>query len=199
MHHWNSPALVQADSKLCFILNKKESALQWMQYENKPWLLWVKYCSFYSYCCPQWDESSRNSEKNLTLGSWCWGQNCFKDLLVGIFFLWHSPLGLSVDLVGGGQNTQMAWRVLMQGSNPCLGLLKLPSMCWFPAVEWAPWLLLHLGLQECEEEDCTRRSPVCLHMNLPSYKNAKTIITYSGSGKVMEQTIANNRGGRIQG
>ena len=158
-----------------------------MQYENKTWLLWVKYCSFYSCRCPQQDDSSRRSEKNLTLGSWHWGRSCFEDLLVGIFFPWHSALGLSMDGIGGGQNLQIAWRVSTQGSTPCLGLLKLPSTCWFPAVERAPRLLLHLGLQGCEKEVCSRRSPVYLHMNLPSYKNTKTIFSNSGSGKIRGQ------------
>lgn len=135
MYHWNSPALVQTPSKACFILNKKGNALQWMQYKNKTWLLWVRYCSFYARCCPQWDDSSRHSEKNLTLGSWRWGRSCFEDLLVGIVLPWHSALGLSVAGIGGGQNTQIACLVLMQGSTPCLGLLKLASMCRFPAVE----------------------------------------------------------------
>lgn len=130
MYHWNSPVLIQAASKTRFIPNKKESALQWMQYENKTWLLWVKYCSFYSCCCPQWDDSSRHSEKNLTLDSWRWGQSCFKDLLVGIFFSRHEAPSLSVDGIGGGQYPNC----LAQGSTPCLGLLKLPSTCWYPAV-----------------------------------------------------------------
>lgn len=187
MYHWNSPPLVQTASKTCFILNKKESALQWMQYENKTWLLWVRYCSFYSCRCPQWDDSSRYSEKNLTLGSRSWGRSCFEDLLVGIFFLWHSALGLSVDGIGGGQNTRITCLGSMQGSTPCLGLLELPSTCRFPAVERAPWLLLPLGLQGCEEEFRSRRSPVCLHVNLPSYENTKTIFTNLGSGKIRGQ------------
>lgn len=54
MYYWNSPALAQMASKTCYILNKKESALQWMQYENKTWFLWVRYCSFSSRYCPQW-------------------------------------------------------------------------------------------------------------------------------------------------
>jgi len=86
-----------------------------------------------------------------------------------------------VDGTGGGQNTQTAWLVSTRGSTPCLGSLKLPLACWFPAVERAPRLLLHLGPWRCAEEVCGSRSPVSLHMNLPSYKNTKTIFTNLGS------------------
>lgn len=199
MYYWNSPALAQMASKTCFILNKKESALQWMQYENKTWVLWVRYCSFSSRYCPQWDDSYRQSEKNVTLGSWHWRQSCFKDLLWGIFFLWRSAPSLSVDGTGDEQNTQIPGLVSMQGSAVCLSWLKLPSTCWFPAVERGPWLVLHWGFQGCEKEVCSRTSPFSLQMNLPPYKNTNTIFPNSGFREIRVTTKANEGGGKILG
>lgn len=105
----------------------------------------------------------------------------------GIFSMRHSALGLPVDGTGCMQNIQIAWFVTMQGSTPCLGLLKLPRCA---GVLWQRTPQLSLLL---DSRDVRRRSaaggalfPFPWTYEKPT-RSTKTIFTESGSGKMKGQ------------
>lgn len=153
-------------------------------HSNETWFLWVRYCSFYPCCCPQWDDSSRQSAKNLTLSSWHWEAKTF----------WGSWTFSSCEI--------QLWACLWMA--PQMGRIsKIPGLFWCEDLPWhaagawnvlisckgtgSPDVLVGGSLQGWKEKVCSRSSHASLSTSLLSCKNTAVTFTNLGSGEVRGQ------------